>query len=113
MCSLSGFRVLMVSVPCSTKVVISTLAVAMPRNDLARREREDARLNVGALRDYFNIFDRIIGFSGCFRMRRSVPRYDACRDPQENPNLANRIALRKRSSANDLMSAFGGKADMR
>ena len=84
----------MVSVPCSTKVVISTLAVAMPRNDLVRREREDARLNVGALRDYFNIFDRIIGLSGCFRLHRSVPRYVTCRDPQESPCLANRIAYR-------------------
>ena len=52
--------------------MISTLAAAMPRNDLARREREDARLNVDALRDYFNIFDRIFGISGCFRLHRSV-----------------------------------------
>ena len=44
---------------CATqnKVVIGTLAVAKPRNGLVGRQREDARLNVDAFRDHFNIFD--------------------------------------------------------
>ena len=54
------------------KVVISTLAVAMPRNNLAGRQREDARLNVDAFRYHFNIFDRIIGLRGRFCWHRNL-----------------------------------------
>src|ERR1035437_4724870 len=54
------------------KVVISTLAVAMPRNNLAGRQREDARLNVDAFRDHFNIFDRIIGLRRRFCWHRNL-----------------------------------------
>jgi hypothetical protein len=42
------------------EVVIRTLAVVMPRNDVTGRQCEDARLNVDAFRNHFNIFDGII-----------------------------------------------------
>ena len=54
------------------KVVIGALAVAVPGNSFARRQREDARLNVDAFRDDFNILDGIIGFRFRFRLNRSV-----------------------------------------
>ena len=44
------------------KVVISTLAVAMPRNGLARRQSEDACLHILSDYDRLYIFDGIIRF---------------------------------------------------
>ena len=41
-------------------VVIRTLAVAMPWDELAGRKREDTRLNVRSNHDRLDIFDRII-----------------------------------------------------
>src|ERR1035437_1803799 len=66
-------RVLIIGITCiygeratKYKVVISTLAVAMPGNNLTGRQREYPRLNVDTFRDHFNIFDRIIGLRSRF-----------------------------------------------
>ena len=46
--------------PAQDKVVVGALAVIMPRNELARCQRENARLNVRARHDKLHVLDGVV-----------------------------------------------------
>jgi hypothetical protein len=68
------------------EVVIRTLAMAMPRDELAGRKREDTRLNVRSNHNWLDIFDRIIWLccAHILSFRYSIPKVA----PAQSTNVA-------------------------